>query len=127
MEPYKTGFNKSKFEQDHFGFKRGSSEKYFHGWDDVRYHFGLTPYSCSERELEDGNMGKRLYDELCHLYGEDGMAKYFPSSQPQQKRVAILHNSVGSAMAAMADGKRNNAQPKGIMTEKEIDALAALM
>ena len=127
MEPYKTGFNKSKFEQDHFVFKRGSSDKYFHGWDDVRYNFGLTPYSCNERELEDGNMSKCLYDELCHLYGEDGMAGYFPPNEPQQKRGAILHNSVGAAMAAMADGKSTRLQPKGIMTEEEIDALAALM
>lgn len=127
MEPYKTGFDKSRFEQDHFVFKRGSREKYFHGWGDVRYHFGLSPYSCNERELEDGNMSRPLYDNLCHVYGEAAMAVYFPPSEPQQKRAAILHNSVGAAMAAMADGKRNNAQPKGIMTDEEIDALAAIM
>ena len=127
MEPYKTGFNKNKFEQDHFVFKRGSSEKYFHGWDDVRYEGGLTPYAVNERELADGNMSKPLYEFLEHIYGKEKMAGYFPPSEPQQKRAAILHNSVGAAIAAMADGKRTKAQPKGIMTEEEIDARAALM
>ena len=127
MEPYKTGFNKSKFEQEHFVFKRGSSEKYFHGWSDIRYHFGLSPYLCNERELEDGIMSRPLYDNLCHVYGEAAMADYFPPSEPQQKRASILHNSVGAAMAAMADGKRTKVQPKGIMTDEEIEALAAIM
>lgn len=43
------------------------------------------------------------------------------------KRASILHNSVGAAMAAMADGKRTKVQPKGIMTDEEIEALAAIM
>lgn len=127
MEPYKTGFNKSKFEQDHFGFKRGSSEKYYHNWQEVCYEGGLTPYAVNERELADGNMTKPLYEFLEHVYGKEKMAGYFPPNEPQQKRAAILHNSVGAAIAAMADGKRTKAQPKGIMTEEEIDALAALM
>lgn len=124
---YMKGFRKAAFEADHFVFKRGCREKHFSSWPDVQYHFGLSQYTCNERDLEDGKMSKVLYDNLCHVYGEAAMAAYFPASEPQQKRAAILHDGVGAAMAAMVDGKRNNAQSKGIMTEEEIDALAAIM
>lgn len=127
MEAYKKGFNKKQFEQDHFVFRRGTGEKSFSGWGDVQYYFGLTKYAVNENELECGNMGQEFYQALSHIYGEEKMAAYFPPSEPQQKRAVILHNSIGAAMAAMVDGKNNKAQPKGIMSDEEIDALAAIM
>ena len=129
MEVYKTGFNKSAFEADHFVHRRGSFEKVFDGWADVRYHLGLTPFSCNEHDLEDGNMSKRLYDELCHVYGEDRMAKYFPQQEEEPKRNVTLHFSPSSIMAngvskQPASRKDNGAKP---MTDEEIDELAALL
>lgn len=137
MEAFKTGFNKEKFEADHFGYKRGSREKYFNGWEDVRYHFGLSPYSCNERELKDGNMGKQLYDELCHVYGEDGMSKYFPAPEQEKKRMATLRFDMGSIMAngvgkqSVNQGDRmshfgSTGSTDG-MTDEEITELATLL
>ena len=127
MEAYKIGFDKGRFEKDHFVFKRGTGEKYFDGWDDVRYHFGLTPYSCNERELELGKMSKRLYDCFSGVYGEAGMAKYFPKDKKHEKPKSMLHFGVSSAMAALVDGKKSDTLAGGVMTEAEIDALAAIM
>ena len=125
----KKGFNKSLFEADHFVHRRGNFEKVFDAWADVRYHFGLTPFSCNERELEDGNMSKRLYDELCHVYGEDGMAKYFPTPETEQKREATLHFSPTSIMANGVGNKSVKRQNGDIkpMTDQEIDELASLL
>ena len=129
MEKYKTGFNKSEFEADHFVHRRGNFEKVFDGWADVRYHFGLTPFSCNERELEDGNMSKRLYDELCHVYGEDGMAKYFPTSEAEQKRKPTLNTSMGSVLANWVGNKPTSQKSSDVkpMTDEEIDELASLL
>ena len=127
METFKTGFNKEKFEGDHFGFKRGSREKYFHGWGEVRYEGGLSPYAVNERELADGNMTKPLYEFLEHLYGAEQMAEYFPKEKESKKPQPMLHFGVGSAMAAHVDGKKSDTMPSGVMTEDEVDALAAIM
>lgn len=124
---YRKGFNKKQFEQDHFVHRRGSFEKVFDGWSDVRYHFGLTSYSCNEHDLEDGNMSKSLYDNLCHVYGEEAMSRYFPKEKEKEKPKPMLHIGVGSAMAALVDGKKPDTMPSGVMTEAEIDALAELM
>lgn len=129
MEKFKTGFNKQAFEGDHFVHRRGSLEKVFGGWADVRYHFGLTPFSCNEHELADGNMSKRLYDELCHVYGEDGMAKYFPKPEAGRKREATLHFSPTSIMAngvSMQPSRKKTSEVKP-MTDEEIDELASLL
>ena len=125
---YKTGFKKKDFEADHFVFKRGSGEKYFNGWSDVRYHYGLTPQSCDEHQLEQGNMGRALYECLCHTYGEEGMAKYFPTPAPQQKPKPMLHFSFDAVAAYAAhQGKQNEKLPSGVMTDEEVDNLAAIM
>ena len=87
---YMKGFRKAAFEADHFVFKRGCREKHFSSWPDVQYHFGLSQYTCNERDLEDGKMSKVLYDNLCHVYGEAAMAAYFPASEPQQKRARLF-------------------------------------
>lgn len=129
MEVYKTGFNKSAFEADHFVHRRGTFEKVFDGWADVRYHFGLTPFSCNEHDLEDGNMSKLLYEELCHVYGEDGMAKYFPQQKAEPKSNTTLHFSQSSIMAngvVKQPASRQNSDTKP-MTDGEIDELAALL
>ena len=129
MEKYRTGFNKSEFEADHFVHRRGNFEKVFDGWADVRYHFGLTPFSCNEHELADGNMSKRLYDELCHVYGEDGMAKYFPKPEAGRKREATLHFSPTSIMANGVGNQSVNRQNSDVkpMTDEELDELASLL
>ncbi len=126
---YIKGFNKQAFEADHFVHRRGNFEKVFDGWADGRYHFGLTPFSCNERELEDGNMSKRLYDELCHVYGEDGMAKYFPTPETEQKREATLHFSPTSIMANGVGSQAMHKQNSDVkpMTDEEIDELASLL
>ena len=125
----KKGFNKEKFEADHFVFKRGSSEKYFNGWEDVRYEGGLAPYAVNKCELEKGNVEPQLYNFLCHVYGEDAMAKYFPKPDLKQERKATLHFSQSSIMAngvskQTANRQNNDAKP---MTDAEIDELAALL
>jgi len=128
MDNFKTGFKKKDFEQDHFVFKRGSSEKYFNGWEDVRYHYRLSPLSCDVKQLEQGNMGRSLYECLCRTYGEDGMAKYFPTPAPQQKPKPMLHFSFGAIAAnAACHGKQEENMPSGVMTDEEIDNLAAVM
>ena len=124
---YIKGFNKKKFEHDHFVFNRGSFEKVFYGWPDVMYHFGLSPFSCNEMELEKGNMSKSLYDNLCHVYGVDAMTKYFPKEKEKEKPKPVLHFGVGSAMAAHVDGKNPDTMLSGVMTEDEVDALAEMM
>lgn len=133
---YKKGFNKKKFEHEHFVYNRGSFEKVFYGWPDVMYHFGLSPNSCNEMELEKGNMSKSLYDSLCHVYGEDAMSQYFPTPEPERKSQPVLHFGVGSVMANGVG--RNTVNPadrmkhlsgKGgkPMSEEELDELATLL
>lgn len=125
---YLEGFNKSAFERDHFVHRRGCVEKVFDGWPDVRYHFGMTPFSCNERDLADGLMTKPLYDELCHVYGEDEMAKYFPHEEAARKPQPMLHFSPSSiranAVGTQPAPKHSNVKP---MTDEEIDELAALL
>jgi len=128
MNNYKEGFDKPRFEADHFVFRLGSREKLFNGWEDVRYEGGLTPYQVNKNELEDGNMHPQLYDFLCHVYGEDGMAKYFPMPEAEQRRKATLHFSPTSVMAngvkTAAGSPKDQAKP---MSDEEIDELAALL
>mgnify|MGYP007056169144 CR=1 FL=1 len=126
---YIEGFDKSAFEADHFVHRRGSSEKVFDGWGDVRYHFGITPFSCNERDLSDGRMSKRLHDELCHVYGEQGMARYFPAPETEKKREATLHFSPTSIMANGVVRKPTGRQTdfSKPMTDEEIDELAGLL
>lgn len=126
---YIEGFDKSAFEADHFVHRRGSHEKVFDGWSDVRYHFTLTPFSCNERDLSDGRMSKRLYDELCHVYGEAGMAKYFPVPETEKKREATLHFSPSSILANGVNRKPMSGQTdfSKPMTDEEIDELARLL
>ena len=124
---YKKGFNKKKFEDDHFVFRRGSGEKHFCNWDELRYEGGLAPMHVNKQDLEDGNMSKPLYDFLTHVFGYDGMAKYFPHEAEAKKRKPILHFGVGSAMAAHVDGKKPDTMPSGVMTDDEVDALAEMM
>jgi len=123
---YKTGFNCEQFERDHFHFHRGSREKFFNGWSDVRYHFGLTPFSCNEQELRHGRMGKALYDNLCHVYGEDTMSQYFPTEKVQ-RRPTLLHDSIGAVQHNYGNNRPSHNIPDGAMSEAEIDALAAIM
>lgn len=126
---YKVGFDKEAFERDHFGFKRGSREKYFFGWEGVRYEGGFSPHAFNERELADGNMTKPLYDFLEHLYGTEQMAKYFPKPEAEKMREPSLHFSPSSLMAFGVDGKRGNGQTdfSKPMTDEEIDELARLL
>lgn len=135
MERFKTGFDKDGFERDHFTFKRGSGQKFFHGWEDVRYEGGLSPMLVNTRELEDGNMSKPLYDFLEHVYGAEEMAGYFPAPEPEQQRRPTLHFSPTSIMAnGVGKNPVNPARPVGhqgsavkIMSDDEIDELATLL
>ena len=124
---YRKGFNIKKFEDDHFVFRRGSHAKHFHGWDEVQYEGGMSPMFVNRRELEDGNMSQPLYDFLAHVYGEEAMSQYFPKEKGKEKPKPMLHIGVGSAMAALVDGKKPDTMPSGVMTEDEVDALAELM
>ena len=72
-------------------------------------------------------MSKRLYDSFCGVYGDGAMARYFPKDKKNEKPQPMLHFGVGSAMAALVDGKKSDTMPSGVMTESEIDALAAIM
>ncbi len=134
MDVIKKGFNKAKFEADHFTFRRGAREKHFNGWEDVQYHGGLTRYAVNKSELEKGNMGPQLYDFLCHVYGEDAMAEYFPKPEPEQARKPTLHfsptsvmaNSVGRQTVNPSD-RLSHLQGKGVMNDEEIDDLATLL
>ena len=128
------GFDKRQFEADNFVFRRGTGRKYYNGWSDVRYESGLSPMNVDERELEDGEMRKPLYDFLCHVYGEQEMSKYFPAPEPERARPVILRDTPGAAMAAAVDGTRQQAvpvrqeQPKRLSKEEQaIEDLATLM
>lgn len=127
---FKKGFNLQKFEADHFTFKRGSAEKYFHGWEDVRYEGGLSPRQVRRYDLEDGNMSQPLYDFLAHVYGEDAMAQYFPAPEPAPVRKPTLRFDMGSIMAngvGRQPMQKPQAAPqpkKNMMSEEELDDLA---
>lgn len=133
---YKQGFNKQKFEEDHFVFRRGSGEKFFHGWDDVRYEGGISPLHANTQDLTEGNMSRPLYEFLCQVYGEDGMAKYFPTPEKEQKRKPVLHFGIGATMANGV-GKQNSrptspfahlgGKAAKTMTDEELDELATLL
>lgn len=135
MEAFKKGFDTKKFEQDHFTFRRGSHEKFFNNWEEVRYEGGLSPIHVHKSELAEGNMSQPLYEYLAHVYGEQAMAAYFPA-EPQKERRATLHFSPSSVMAngvgkqavsatdRLSHLKGRTGKP---MTDAEIEELAVLL
>ena len=131
---YKKGFNIKKFEDDYFVFRRGSTQKHFHNWDEVQYEGGISPMFVNRRELEDGNMSQPLYDFLAHVYGEEAMSQYFPAPEPERKRQPVLHFGVGSIMANGVGRqpynpaeRMNHLSGKGGMSDEELEELAILL
>ncbi len=119
------GFKCELFERDHFHYRRGTGEKCFNGWPDVRYEFGLTPFLCNEQELRKGRMKQTLYDNLCRVYGVEAMSEYFPKKEVQRKPT-LLHDSLGAVQHNYCKNPLQDV-PDGVMSEEEIDALAAIM